>query len=236
MLQYFYFKFKPNVMTLFNIILVVHILAGAIALILGTIIMIKRKGNKTHKKLGRIFGVAMLISAFLSFLLSIMHQNIFLFCIGILTIHLVGTGWRFLFLKNLPNGQKLLWVDWFLFVFMLAFGILFVYLGIINIAINNFFGIAPLAFGILGLLNLFSDFRIFVQKKYTINFSIRLHIQRMSGAYIASFTAFLVNVVSRNLEHIPFLSKFTFLTWISPGILVIPLIFRWSKKYKSQLN
>jgi hypothetical protein len=219
-------------MDLYKTILLVHIILGSIGLLLGIIILAKRKGDKTHKKLGRLFAVSMLSAAFLSFFLSIMHPNIFLFCIGILTVHLVGTGWRYLFLKNLDKGQKLQFVDWFLFVFMTVFTLIFLYLGINTLLQDNFFGIAPLAFALLGFKNIYNDYKIYFEKITIKNYWLTSHLERMSGAIIASFTAFLVNVVGKYLGQFHIMEYLSFVTWILPGIIIIPFIIKWKRKYE----
>lgn len=219
-------------MDFYKIILFIHVFLGTIGLLLGMVILMQQKGNKTHKKLGRIFAVAMLSSAFLSFFLSIIHPNIFLFCIGILTIHLVGTGWRYLYLKNIPKGQKPAFVDLFLFVFMIIFTIIFFYLGFNTLLDNNLFGIAPLAFAVLGFRSIYSDYQNYFGSIATKNYWLTTHLERMTAAIIASFTAFLVNVVGRYLENYPAMHNFSFITWILPGIIIIPFIIKWRRKYK----
>lgn len=219
-------------MEVFKIILPIHILAGTIGLLLGTVILIQRKGDKQHKKLGRIFGYSMLISAFLSFALSIIKPNIFLFCIGILTIHLVGTGWRYLYLKKLDNGQKPLIIDWFLFVFMIVFTLLFLYLGINSLLHSNFFGIAPLGFAALGIKNVYNDYNIYFGKITVKNYWLTTHLERMTGAFIASFTAFFVNVVGRYLGQFDWFENFNFITWLLPGIVIVPFLIKWKRKFE----
>ncbi len=219
-------------MDIYKTILLVHVILGSIGLLLGIVILAKRKGDKTHKKLGRIFAVAMLSSAFLSFFLSIMHPNIFLFCIGILTVHLVGTGWRYLFLKNLDNGQKPQLVDWFLLGFMIVFTLIFLYLGVNSLMQNNMFGIAPLAFALLGFKNVLNDYKIYFVKITIKNYWLTTHLERMNGAIIASFTAFLVNAVGKYLGQFAWMENFIFVTWILPGIVIIPFIIKWKRKYQ----
>ncbi len=219
-------------MDIYKTILLVHVILGSIGLFLGIVILACRKGDKTHKKLGRIFSVAMLSSSLLSFILSVMHPNIFLFCIGILTIHLVGTGWRYLFLKNLDKGQKPTIIDWFLFVFMIIFMLIFLYLGINSIFHNNMFGIAPLAFALLGFKNVINDYKIYSGKITVKNYWLSSHLERMSGAIIASFTAFLVNAVGKYLGQFDWMENFSFITWVLPGIIIIPFIIKWKRKYE----
>lgn len=42
-------------MTLFNTLFFVHIVGGAISLLLGSYILLTKKGGKTHRLLGNIF-------------------------------------------------------------------------------------------------------------------------------------------------------------------------------------
>jgi hypothetical protein len=224
-------------MTLYQIILPIHIASGAIGLLLGIIILVLKKGDKLHKQLGKIFSVTMLLSAMLSFALSILHPNLFLFCVGILTVHLVATGWRYLFLKKLDEQQKPLIIDWLLLIMMALFGISFLIIGVRAIAVfGNVMGIAPIAFGLLGLKNCYTDYNIFKGKITIKNYWLTMHLERMSAAFIASLTAFLVNVAVVQIEKIPALTNFGFVFWILPGIIIGPIIGKWKRKYEIKKN
>jgi uncharacterized membrane protein YjdF len=45
----------------------------------------------------------------------------------------------------------------------------------------------------------------------------------MTGAYIASLTAFAVVNTPNRLSFLP---------WLLPAIIIVPLIIKWTKKYK----
>jgi uncharacterized membrane protein len=64
-------------MTLFNIILVLHIIAGFVGLLLGTFILIRKKGDTIHKLLGKIFAIAMISTGILAFLFFSIYCRIF---------------------------------------------------------------------------------------------------------------------------------------------------------------
>lgn len=49
-----------------------------------------------------------------SFILTLIHPNVFLFVVGVLTVYLVGTGDRYISLRLLGKGQKPAFIDWFL--------------------------------------------------------------------------------------------------------------------------
>ena len=93
-------------MDVFKVFLILHIITGAIGLLLGSFILIRKKGDKVHKKLGRIFAIAMIINGLSAFVLSYIHPNIFLFIVGVFSIYLVSSGYRMISLKNSSNGQK----------------------------------------------------------------------------------------------------------------------------------
>jgi uncharacterized membrane protein len=216
--------------TLFKILLTFHILGGTVGLTCGLINIIRKKGDKTHKLVGKGFLYGMLTAGFMSFALSIMHPNAFLFMVGILTIFLVGTGQRYLSLKELGNGQKPLIIDWALTIMMLLGGIAFVAIGINNVIKDNNFGIVFIAFGGLGLRNVYSDFNYYRGIIDVKNYWLIQHIGRMSGGFIASVTAVLV-VNSKYFAFIP-----DILLWLLPTILIVPLIVYWSRKYTVKLK
>jgi uncharacterized membrane protein len=210
--------------TLFKILLAFHILGGTVGLTCGLINIVRKKGDKTHKLVGKGFLYGMLTAGFMSFALSILHPNPFLFMVGILTIFLVGTGQRYLSLKNLGNGQKPLFIDWVLTIMMLVTGIAFVGIGINNVIHGNNFGIVFIAFGGLGLRNVKSDFNYYRGIIDFKNYWLLQHIGRMSGGFIASVTAVLV-VNGKYFAFIP-----DILLWLLPTILIVPLIVYWSRK------
>lgn len=208
--------------TIFTILLVLHIIGGGIALFLGSIIMFRKKGDKQHKLMGKFFAYGMLLAAFVSLAMARIHPNDFLFIIGIFTIYLVGTGMRYLRLKQLNKAQKPLFIDWVLFGAMVIFSLLFIYYGIIMLSKSNFFGIVLLTFGLISGLMLRSDYQAYNGKSLNRNFWLIMHLQRMTASYIASLTAFLVvnNVYLPNI-----------IAWLLPTIILTPLIFKWSAKY-----
>ncbi len=216
---------------MYQFILTIHIFFGSIGLILGTLVMIRKKGDKSHKQLGKYFAMSMLLAALLSFSLSIIHPNIFLFTIGIFTMFMVITGWRYLYLRKLNNNQKPLLFDKITNLIMLAFCCSFFYMGINSLLQNNYFGLAPLILGIFSTKYLIEDLKIYFGKIKEPNYWLLEHIKRMSGAYIASFTAFLVNTSGRIIAKIPAMDNFAFLVWVLPAIIALPFIIKWVKFY-----
>ncbi|WP_395042821.1 hypothetical protein [Flavobacterium sp.] len=208
---------------LFKILLFVHVFAGAIGLVTGTLNIIRKKGDKKHKLIGKFFFFSMIINGVFGMIMTIIHPNLFLFIIGIFTVYMVATGQRYLSLKGVSKGQKVLKIDWFLSFTMLFFGIGFIIYSILLFLKSNTFGFVLLTFGLISVLMVLSDFKNYKGKSKDKNVWLLVHIQRMTGAFIAATTAFLVV----NNTYLP-----PVIAWLLPSVLIVPLIFIWSKKHK----
>lgn len=207
---------------LFNVLLAIHIIGGVTALLSGSIILLRQKGDKLHKLIGKIFAYSMLLTATISLILSRIHPNHFLFIIGIFSIYLVSTGMRFLRLKRLNQEQKPATIDWALFATMTLFALLFIAYAGLYFKSGNLFGIVLLLFGLISILMLRSDWRTYKGKIKHKNYWLMLHLQRMTAAYIASLTAFLVV----NNTYLPGI-----VAWLLPTFILTPFIIKWSKAY-----
>lgn len=206
---------------LFKIILIIHIIAGSVGLFTGTINIIRKKGDKPHRLVGKYFFYGMIINAVAGFVMSAMHNNLFLLIIAVFSFYLTATGQRFLSLKQLAKGQKPKLIDWIITFTMFAFSLFFILFGGYLIYNNNIFGVVLIVFGLISLLMVKSDIAIYRGNIKFKNYWILIHIQRMIGAYIASLTAFLVV----NNTYLP-----TVVAWLLPTVILTPLIFYWSKK------
>lgn len=204
-----------------------HIIGGATGLVTGTFNMVAKKGDSKHQLIGKIFSISMLTAGLSSLLLSVLHPSQFMFMVGIFTVYMVGTGSRYLHLKNLHKGQKPKIIDWTLTITMLLTGLLLIGIGTIGLLKSNFFGLVLVTFGFLGLLFVRHDIRNYNGTTTILNYWITEHIQRMTGAFIASTTAFLVVNAKYFPESIPLI-----IYWLLPTLIVTPLIIKWSRKYE----
>jgi hypothetical protein len=206
---------------LFKTLLVIHVIAGSIGLFTGTMNIVRRKGDILHKKVGILFYFGMLINAVAGFVMSIMHENLFLLIIAVFSFYLTATGKRFLNLKRLNDEQKPKKIDWLLTLTMFLFSIFFILYGI-NLLIHLVdFGIVLLFFGLISILMVRNDLKIYSGKIKFENYWLLIHIQRMIAGYIAALTAFLVV----NNTYLP-----SIVAWLLPTVIFTPLIFYWSKK------
>ncbi len=214
----------------FNIFLMLHIIGGSVGLVSGLLNILRLKGDKVHKRIGRIFFVSMIVVGVSSLALSIFHPNYFLFMIGVFTLYMVGSGQRYLSHKkhDTIHSKK---VDWALTIFMLIAGVLFVGIGILTILKSNLFGIVFTTFGCLGLLFVWQDIYNFNGKSAIKNYGLICHLQRMTGGFIAALTAFLVVNAKYFPQQIP-----GFVYWLLPTIILTPLIIKWSRTYEVKKN
>lgn len=206
---------------LFNIILALHVTGGTVGLLSGTINIVRKKGDKKHKLTGKFFLYGMLLTGISSIILSLLHPNYFLFIVGIFTIYMTISGTRYLYLKDLSENKKNLLLDWILSGWMLLFGIAFLFFGFKLFIQHENFALVFILFGIISLRFVYTDWKNYSSQSKIKNFWLIAHIQRMTGAYIAAMTAFLV--VN---QFIP-----GFIVWIAPTIILTPLIFKWTRKY-----
>jgi uncharacterized membrane protein len=74
-------------------LLILHILAGTVALLSGTLAMSVRKGGRIHRSSGNIFSVAILIVASSAIYLAIMRSQNGNAIAGIITFYMICTAW-----------------------------------------------------------------------------------------------------------------------------------------------
>ncbi len=211
-------------MSIFQILLFIHITYGGISLVVGLIILLGGKGNTRHKLMGKIYFFSMLMAALIALPMSYLHPSYFLFIIGVFTSYMLLSGKRYLKKKTPANIKP---VDWLLTTIMLVFGAAFIGMGIYNLLQSNFFGVVFIAFGSISLIFVYQDYINFKGRASVKNFWLTTHIQRMVGSYIASVTAFLV-VNNTLLPGV--------IAWLLPTIVLVPLIIYWSRKHEVKLK
>ena len=201
----------------FTSVLVLHIAAGFTALAFGLIALLSQKGKRAHLLTGRVFYWSMLIIASSAVVLSSYRLNLFLLLIAFFAFYNTLSGYRSIRNKSLRPTA----FDWII----TATGLL---TGITMIATLN---IVLLVFGSLSLMLAINEIRASVailKGKEAPRFAwLVKHIGMMMGAYIATFTAFIV--VNITFEAAPWLP------WLAPTIIGVPLLVRWQRKYANGL-
>jgi len=198
-----------------------HAFLGGLGLATGMISVLVKKGGVNHKKSGKIFSYAMILSALISLFVAQMpkHENLFLFLIGIFTIYMVLVGNRALTLKNTAKADH---IDKLISGLMLLISATMIVFGIIGMTNKIDNSILYLFFGGFGIFMTFKDFQTYKSLTKNKNAGIKSHIGRMVGSLIASLTAFLVAGLQIG----------TLLVWIAPTILGTAYIIYWNRKFK----
>lgn len=211
--------------TAFKLFLIVHIIAGTIGLLAGTLNTIFKKGETRHKLIGKFFLLGMTVNALCSFVLAVLHPNNFLFIVGVFSLYLVQAGNRILKLKIIGEHNKPQLFDWLLQLGMIVFGCVFIGLGVAGLIQKNTFGFVYIVFGFIGMRLAMQDIGYFKQKITNKKYWLISHLSKMMGGYIAATTAFLV-VNNKILPPI--------LAWLLPTVFGSYLIFKWVRGVKKQ--
>ncbi len=205
--------------TLFKYLLIIHIAGGGLSLITGLYVIVARKGDKRHKRMGRIYFWALFTASLSAIPMCIIHPNLFLFIISIFTLYMLITALRYLKIKR-PRDAKL--TDYILMTAMLLTGLIFMIWGSLMVIRAGNFGIVLIVLGFFNMNFGIQDFKTFRGKSKYENFSLVMHLQRMAGSYISSVTAFVV-VNNTLLPGV--------VAWLLPGLFIVPMIVRWSRKF-----
>lgn len=201
--------------------LVLHIIAGVIALITGLIAMFARKkGGNLHNRTGLFFYYSMafiFVSTLIFFALDPLNLKYqFFLGIGIVSFYPVYTGRSVLYMKKGINAS----------VFHKTLAVGAIASAIVMILFGNFGGLPQAemilfnVFGVILILNGIGDARIyFGYKPAAKNYWLMAHIGKMLGGYSAALTAFMVNVVPRYLPDNT--SMYIFITtWTLPAVVL----------------
>lgn len=215
--------------TFVHISILIHILAGCLALLSGLAAILLRNRVKAHKPMGRVYFWCMTVVFITASYVSVIHRNLFLFCIAFFTYYSCLTAYRSLKLRKLHLGQKPLMLDW---VIEVAFGTVhaaMILFGIFLMTIHNIdFGIICLVFGLTGARGSYMNYkRLKGQIKGSL-YWLMAHIGGMLGSYIGAITAFLVNNNARYI-HMP-----NIIAWLGPAVVLIPLIVYETGRYKKK--
>lgn len=215
--------------TLFSIMLILHISAGSIALISGLFAMLTTKGGRKHRLSGKFYFSGMTAVFITAVYLSIADHIPFLLMVGFFSYHMVVSGYRSLYLKQLHRSQRPASLDWLIAGIAIIFNAALLIWGIRQITSGESFGWVALVFGSIGLSNVWRDVRKFIKKPAEKQHWWYSHIVGMGGSYIAAVTAFLV-------VNVHFLPKLV--VWLSPtvvgGIIISLTINKYKRKFLSQ--
>ena len=210
-------------MELKTILVLLHVAAGAVALLAGPFAMFNQDGGRLHRNAGGLFFKSMLIASISGIILSAMTGNIFLLMVGVFTFYMVYTGFRAMKLKKLHRGQQAGITDWTVLAICSIFGVAMTGQGLFQVFSQNSFGYVSLVFGIILLTRVISDYKRFTVDSGEKKQWLYVHIGNMMGAYIAALTAFLVQNVSTDPAWV---------AWLAPTMLITPFIIFTIRKFR----
>lgn len=196
----------------YKIALIVHILTGSLALLTGLLAIVFRKGFSKHRIAGLIYFYSMILVCISAISISLLKHQDFLLHIGIFSGYLVFSGYRSILDKTFSAR----WFDWILLLISL------VNAAFMLLSMN----VILMVFGGIGFALSLGDLRFFVMKIRNkeipkTQWLVR-HIGMMLGAYISTFTAFLVVNIT-NVEY-------PMLVWLLPTFIGTPLIAYWTRR------
>ncbi len=199
-------------------LLFLHILAGTIALAAAGFAVGSVKGGALHRRSGNVYTLAMLVTGASALVLAIVNPSVFLFAVGVFSLHLVFTGWRAAMMRD---GRPRM-ADHAGGGIMALAGLGMIGWGVWGMISDvGAEAIIILVFGSIGLTLALSDWRDWALGPITGKARIVRHLGRMLGGTIATITA--AGVV--NLRFLPDL-----VVWLGPTVLITPLIFWWSAR------
>ena len=199
------------------VLLVIHILSGASALVSAAVALYSAKGKRTHILSGRIYFWSMVAIFLTAIPMSIASSNIFLFLIAIFSFYLAFAGMRFA--RN-RNGVPIR-SDWLAVFSMMLSGIGMWALAAFYLANENSQSIVLVVFGFLAISLGYADYKSHKDTSATGKQRIAKHLTNMLGGTIAVVTAVLV-------VNPPFEPEWVW--WVLPTAVVTPIIFWWNKR------
>ena len=199
-------------------LLIIHILAGTLALMAAVSAVVSSKGKKFHIIAGRTYFWGMTIIFLTAIPMSIVSGKVFLFLIAIFSFYLAYAGMRFA--RNRTGIANIF--DWVAIGLMILSGTLMWCLAIYYFINNNSQYITLIIFGFIAISLGYTDFRGYRNKSAIGKQRIARHLTNMLAGTIAVITAVLVT----NIYIEP-----VFILWILPTIVITPIIFWWNRKY-----
>ncbi len=204
-----------------NILLVIHITCGAVALLMAVGAMVTLKGGDNHKRAGRVYAIAM-TGIFLTALpLAFMGSNVFLTLIAVFSFYLVFAGYRFA--RN--SSGKADPIDWIAVAIMGITGLgMWVYALIIGLDGDSQW-VTLAIFGFIAVALSLADTMFHRNQPAPGVRRITRHLTNMMAGTIATVTAVLVV----NLDTDP-----EWIVWLAPTVVITPIIVYWNFRIARQ--
>lgn len=178
--------------------------------------MLSSKGNKNHRLLGRLFFFSMLVVSITAVALALFKNSNFLFHIGIFVFYQNYAGYQSVKNKSLIPD----WKDKLVLYLAILNAIMMLY------SLNLVLLIFALISSFLTISDLWLYWKLYKARPIKkLNWLAR-HLGMMIGAYIGTFTAFLVVNASAFQPY--------WFIWLAPTFFFVPLIIYWTNKYTNK--
>jgi len=200
-----------------DLLLLIHILAGTIALFAAAFAICSEKGKKIHITAGRTYYWGM-VGIFLTALpMSIINKEISLFLVAFFSFYLAFAGRRFA--QNRTGVASR--IDWIAVGLMIVTGIGMWLLAIFYFIDSNSDYIVLFFFGFISIVLGYTDYKTHKHQEATGKKRIARHLSNMLAGTIAVVTAVLVVNVNMEPQWLP---------WILPTVILVPVISWWNWK------
>ena len=220
--------YRGHMDTVVDVLLVIHVLSGVIALVAALVAASNKKGATNHRRVGMVFFWAMLGVAVTAIPVTFVRPNPFLFFIALFSFYMAFAGYR-RGRKRHSDGPVDVVGAWLMIVFAVAM----VTYGVFMIATGDPLGWALASFGGLGATFGIEDVAK-ARRNGSHSDKVKVHLSRMLGGTIATVTAVLVQQVTPLVDS----PLGQVALWLGPTIVLTPLIFVWNwrisvtKKYR----
>jgi uncharacterized membrane protein len=210
--------------------LLVHICAGTIAVIAGSMALVVRKGSRLHRQTGDVFVVSMLFMAAGGAYLAFAKSQRINVIAGCFTFYLVASAWLTVARKAKELGRG----EYALLLFALAIGLSALVIGVQSRGVK---GSGAMAYGVFGTMTLLcagGDIRMLVRGGVAGAQRLVRHLWRMGAAlFIAAGSLFLGTasdpVLKRSGLRATIFTKEIRATHIPevPVLIIVVLTFFW---------
>ena len=224
--------------TYLRVLLALHIACGAVGFVCAPVALATAKGDKTHRRWGKIYFWAMTGVAVTALLLSLALPVFFLTMVAVFSFYSAFAAYRILYLKDMYKGARPKAVDWLAAVVTLLSSFLLflmgflkpelVGVGVIQVA-GHAVSIVSIVFGLIGMRMGQASILLFLKPPAQKMFWWFAHMQGMIGSYIAAMTAFS----AVNLSH---WFGAAWWVWLWPTILGAPAIAAWTVYYERKFS
>lgn len=216
-------------MDLYKVIVIIHVISGMSAFVAAPIAMIVKKGGNAHRKWGKFYFWCMTFVVISGIIMSVVLENLFLFCVAFFAYYLVVSGYRWLYRKKPGNIQKVATIDWVIVIIASVFNIGLLILGALKIIndSSDAFGYISSVFGLIGINFAYQNVKQFYTPPKEKQAWLYNHIGGMIGAYIATVSAFS----AVNFSFLPDIVR-----WLWPTVIGTPIISLWIAYYRKKFN